>query len=223
MFNVNRYLSAYVSAVNGLDQAAVDQLADLVFTAWRSARTVFLCGNGGSAASAAHISADLVKLTAPEGIRRLRAVALGEGLAGLSAAANDTSYDQVFAEQLDAFLSPGDVVIGLSTSGASPNVLRAVEFANGAGATTAGVTGVNGALLQAAAHHCLVVPSANVQQIEDATMVVGHLVCLAVRDRVNAHTGLGSTASGAAKAPDAVPETAGASHPNGDGPPLSRR
>ncbi|MEZ5317444.1 MAG: SIS domain-containing protein [Vicinamibacterales bacterium] len=187
MFDVNGYLGTYLSVLDGLDRAAVDTLADLVFTTWRSARTVFLCGNGGSAATATHVSADLVKLTTPEGTRRLRAVALGEGLPGFSAAANDIGYDQVFAEQLDAFLRPGDLVVGLSTSGASPNVLRAIEFARGAGATTAGITGLHGRLLHDAVHHCLVVPSASVQQVEDATMVVGHLLCLAVRARVDAH------------------------------------
>jgi D-sedoheptulose 7-phosphate isomerase len=148
---------------------------------------VFLCGNGGNSTNAAHVAADLVKLTAPPRGHRLRAVALGESLSGLTAAANDISYEEIFAEQLRTFLSPHDLVIGLSTSGSSPNVLRAIEYGNQAGAVTVGVAGLGGQKLHSSARYPLVVGSSSVQQIEDATMLIGHLVCLLVRDLVLAY------------------------------------
>lgn len=184
MLDLNAYCDNFVAVVRRLDEAAVKRMANLVYAAWRGRHTVFICGNGGNFANAAHFAADLVKLTAPPVGPRLRAVALGESLSGLTAVANDIAYDQVFAEQLRAFLSPNDLVIGLSTSGSSPNVLRAIEYANESGAVTFGITGLGGRKLQAAARYPLVVGSTSVQQIEDATMLVGHMVCLLVRDMV---------------------------------------
>lgn len=184
MLDLRQYLDSYIAVLRRVDHASVRRMAQLVFAAWQGRRTVFLCGNGGNSANAAHIATDLVKLTAPRRGPRLRALALGESLSGLSAVANDISYDEVFAEQLRSFLSPGDLVIGLSTSGSSPNVLRAVEYANLTGAVTVGITGLRGEKLQACAQHPIVVASTSVQQIEDATMLVGHLVCLMVRDLV---------------------------------------
>jgi D-sedoheptulose 7-phosphate isomerase len=178
------YIDGFVAVLRRIDQAAVKRLAFLVFSAWRGRHTVFLCGNGGNAANAAHFATDLTKLTAPPEGPRLRAVALGESLSGLTAVANDIAYEQVFAEQLRGFLSPHDLVIGLSTSGSSPNVLRAIEYANEAGAVTIGITGLDGHKLEASARYPLVIGSSSVQQIEDATMLIGHLVCLQVRDLV---------------------------------------
>ena len=183
-FRAPRYLESYVSVIQQLDHVGVECLAQAVFSAWRENHTVFVCGNGGNAANAAHIAADLVKLTAPPRGPRLRAVALGETLAGLTAIANDIAYEEIFAEQLRAFLSPHDLVIGLSTSGSSPNVLRALEYANESGAVTLGITGLGGHKLRSCARFPVVVASSSVQQIEDATMLIGHLVCLMVRDRV---------------------------------------
>lgn len=182
--DLKRYFDTYIATLRRIDHAAVGRMAHLVFAAWRGRHTVFVCGNGGNAANAAHLATDLVKLTAPPQGPRLRAISLGESLSGLTAVANDLAFDQVFSEQLRAFLSPNDLVIGLSTSGSSPNVLRAIEYANQAGAVTLGITGLGGHKLASCARYPLVVDSSSVQQIEDATMVVGHLVCLAVRDLI---------------------------------------
>ena len=184
MLDLGQYFDAYFAVLRRVDHATIRRLAQIVFGAWQRRSTVFLCGNGGNSANAAHIATDLMKLTAPPSGPRLRALALGESLSGLSAVANDIAYEQVFAEQLRAFLSPNDVVIGLSTSGSSPNVLRAVEYATEVGAITAGITGFGGHKLESRVQCPLVVASKSVQQIEDATMLVGHLVCLVVRDLV---------------------------------------
>jgi len=185
MFNLHDYLGVYSVLVRRLDRAAVENVIDLVWTAWDQRQTVFLCGNGGSATNAAHIAADLTKLTAPDVGPRLRAVALGTDLPGLTAAANDISYDDVFVEALRAFMESGDVLIGLSTSGRSSNVLKAVTYARESGAVTVGICGAAGRPLVGSAEHSIVIPSTSVQQIEDATMVIGHLVCLGVRELIS--------------------------------------
>jgi D-sedoheptulose 7-phosphate isomerase len=179
-----RYVEDYVGVLRKLDEAAVERLAQILLGAWRANRTVYCCGNGGSAASASHFILDLTKLTAhPQG-PRLRAVALTESMAAISAISNDAAYDEIFCEQLRPFLAPGDVVFGFSTSGSSPNVLRAIHYANSMGAITIGVTGRHGRKLESLARHALVVQSSSVQQIEDATMAVAHILCLRVKELI---------------------------------------
>jgi D-sedoheptulose 7-phosphate isomerase len=182
MFDLRQYMSEYLRVLRHLEHVSIEIAADMVVGAWTANRTVFLCGNGGSAASASHLAADLTKLTAPPEGPRLRAMALTESLAAISAIGNDLAYEEIFAEQLRAFGQRGDVVFGLSTSGSSPNVLRAVEYANSIGASTVGITGRAGRRLRDLARHTIVVDSTSVQHVEDATMVAGHLLCLRVTD-----------------------------------------
>jgi D-sedoheptulose 7-phosphate isomerase len=186
MFSVPEHVTEFVRVLRHLDGASIERAVELVLGTWRANRTVFLCGNGGSAASAGHLAADLTKLTAVPRAPRLRAMALTDSLAAISAAANDISYDEVFVEQLRAFGQPFDTVIGLSTSGSSRNVLRAIEYANSIGAQTIGVTGRAGHPLRGLANHTIVIDSTSVQHVEDATMVTGHMVCLRVRDALQA-------------------------------------
>jgi D-sedoheptulose 7-phosphate isomerase len=159
-------------------------MARIILGAWRSNRTVFCCGNGGSASSASHFIMDLTKLTAPVAGPRLRALALTENLAAISAISNDIAYQEIFVEQLRPFLAANDVVLGFSTSGASPNVIRAIQHANAVGAITLGITGDRGGQLEALAQHTMVVSSTSVQHVEDATMVVAHLLCLRVKELI---------------------------------------
>ncbi len=184
VFNIGRYMTEYADVLSRLDVTTVERMAHVLFRTWKAARTVFCCGNGGSAASACHFMADLTKLTVPPRGPRLRAMALTESFSAISAIANDISYNDVFVEQLKPFLGRHDVVIGLSTSDSSPNVLRAIEFANSVGAITLAVTGRNGLPLQALAHHTLMVQSTSVQHVEDATMVGAHLLCLRTKDLI---------------------------------------
>jgi D-sedoheptulose 7-phosphate isomerase len=154
---------------------------------YATGQTLFVIGNGGSAATASHLAADFTKLSAPPGSsRRLRALCYNDSSATLTAAANDLGYDEVFVEQLRAFLQPGDVVLGISTSGRSPNVVRALEYAAGHGASVLAITGEHGTGLRALAHETLVIDSGSVQRIEDVTLVAGHMICLMVRARCEA-------------------------------------
>ena len=183
-FNPGAYMAELTTALAKLDHAVVEQMALALVDAQAAGRTVFICGNGGSAAVATHWAADLSKLTALPGQSRLRVMSLTDSAAAITAAANDFDYSEIFVDQLRTFMSPGDVVIGISTSGRSPNVLRAMEYANHHGATSIGITGQGGGALKALADLTLVVASTSVQRIEDVAGVAAHLACLHARGRI---------------------------------------
>jgi D-sedoheptulose 7-phosphate isomerase len=158
-------------------------LADLLAERLRAGGQVLLCGNGGSAADASHLAAELVgrfRFDRPA----LPAVALGDNVPALTCVANDYDYDEVFARGVRAHARPGDVLVALSTSGSSPNVLRAVEAARELGLHTAALTGASGGALAELADLCLRAPSDDVARIQEAHMLVGHTVCELVEERL---------------------------------------
>lgn len=135
-----------------------------------------LFGNGGSAADAQHIATELAgryKLERPP----LPALALTTNTSTLTAIANDYNFDQVFSRQVEALIAPGDIAVGISTSGQSPNVLRAIEVARSKGATTLGLTGQKGLQLAANVDLCLTVPSTDTPRIQETHIIVGHILC----------------------------------------------
>lgn len=180
--NSREYLSTVSSLVASVDDREVDRLASLCIDAFHAGQTLFLLGNGGSAATASHLVADFQKCCMNGEGRPFPCLALTDSVPLLTAWANDFDYSRVFAEQLGALGRPGDVVIAISGSGNSPNVIAAVERANAKQMVTIGLAGYQGGKLKPAAQHCLVVPSTNMQQIEDVHMVVGHLIFSRVRD-----------------------------------------
>jgi D-sedoheptulose 7-phosphate isomerase len=184
-FSTDVYLSELIRALGAIDRPALERVAEVLCLAHAAGRTVFCCGNGGSAAIAAHWATDLAKLTAWPGRPGLRVLSLTDSPSTITAAANDIDFSEVFAEQLRTFMGPGDVVIGISTSGRSPNVIRALEYANLNGAVSVGVTGSGDSLLRRVAREVLVIASDNVQHIEDAAGVVAHLACLLARQRLS--------------------------------------
>jgi D-sedoheptulose 7-phosphate isomerase len=162
-----------------------DELATIehdIRSAWKEGRRLFLMGNGGSAATASHLICDFAKGLSQADRPRLKAIALTDNTPIITAYGNDLSYDVVFAEQLDNLVEPGDVVLAISGSGNSPNVLRAIELANERGALTVGLTGFQGGKLKGLVKRCVVVASDNMQQIEDAHLIIGHALFLALRD-----------------------------------------
>ncbi len=184
MSTTRGYLDDLVGVLNRLDSEALDRLSWICSAAYQTDNTIYCVGNGGSAATASHLATDLTKLTIhPARQRRLRALALTESISTMTAIGNDIAYEEVFVEQLRALLRPDDVLIGISTSGSSRNVLRAVEYANRHRAVTLGITGSEGRLLQQLASDSLTIGSANVQTVEDATMVACHLLCLLTREK----------------------------------------
>jgi len=178
------YASQLASIISSLPTDQIAALAEIIEQAHRNGRPIFLFGNGGSAATASHLAVDLAKGT--ECQPRMKALSLTDNVPQITAWANDTEYENIFAEQLRNFVGPGDVAIGISASGNSQNVLRAVELANSVGAVTIGLAGYEGGKLKSLAQHCLVVPSNNMQQIEDAHLVICHQIFTALRSRLSA-------------------------------------
>ncbi len=145
-------------------------------SAYEEGRQVFLLGNGGSASTCSHIVNDLQKCIYLASGRTFKVMSLTDNMALVMAWANDTSYERIFAEQLRPWVEPGDLVFCVSGSGNSPNVLAAAELAREAGARVLGLTGYQGGRLAPLCDESIVVPSDNMQRIEDCHMVVLHLI-----------------------------------------------
>jgi D-sedoheptulose 7-phosphate isomerase len=139
-------------------------------------RRIFVCGNGGSASSASHFATDMVKGASFGRASRFRIMALTDSLPTITAYSNDVSYDCIFAEQLKNFAEPGDILIAISSSGNSPNVLCAVDYANSAGCRTIALSGRDGGKLGSRAHLNIQVAHSHTGRIEDAHMVVLHMI-----------------------------------------------
>lgn len=185
---VNHYVADYLETLRQLlaavDTAQVARVVDTLFVAYRSDRRVVLCGNGGSASTASHLVCDLMKNILLDGGKPFEVVALTDSPALLSAWANDTEFAHVFAGQARTWLRTGDVLIAISGSGNSANVLRAVEVAQEVGATSIGFCGYGGGKLADLAQLNLVVDQPNMQQVEDLHLIFGHIVFSALRDRI---------------------------------------
>jgi D-sedoheptulose 7-phosphate isomerase len=178
------YFRRVVEVLEQLPLGAINQVVDRLFQAYRLDQSVYLLGNGGSAALASHAACDLGKGTATPDKRALRAVSLADNVALMTAWANDSSYDDIFAAQLRPLIRPGDTVLAISGSGDSPNVLNALRVARDSGASRIGITGFAGGKMKALCDLCVIVPSENMQQIEDSHVCLMHAVFLALRQRM---------------------------------------
>jgi len=138
--------------------------------------TILWCGNGGSAADSQHLAAELVGRFKRER-RAIRSVALTTDTSVLTCLGNDYSFADIFARQVEALARKGDVVVGISTSGNSENVLRALQKAQSLGATTVGLLGRDGGKIKSASHHVLIVPSDDTARIQEMHIMAGHIVC----------------------------------------------
>ncbi len=177
------YLDNLIGALRSLDLTKVDQAIEWLREARDNGRTVFTCGNGGSASTASHFVCDVVKGASYNREKRFRIMALTDNLATITAYSNDVSYECVFVEQLKNFAQPGDVVLAISGSGNSPNVLRAVEYANSIGCKTIGMTGRDGGKLGPMSQLNIHAANPHMGRIEDAHMIACHMLCYAFMDR----------------------------------------
>ncbi|MGA8153349.1 MAG: SIS domain-containing protein [Terriglobales bacterium] len=177
----------YAGVIAHLPYSAVDEIVDELLLRYEQGRTVFLFGNGGSAALASHLACDLGKGTVENGASqaRFRVVALTDNIPLMTAWANDSSYERIFAEQLQNLVYPGDVAFAISGSGNSPNVLAGLQVARAVGAVTIGLTGFQGGKMKALCDYCVVVPSNNMQIIEDFHLSVSHAMFSVIRDRIS--------------------------------------
>ena len=159
-----------------LDREMFNRITNLLIEAYERGATIFVFGNGGSALTASHLACDINKGVSCGLQKRWKVIPLTDNLGTIMAYANDVSYDDIFVEQLKNFLQKGDVVIGISGSGNSPNVLKAVGYANDNGAVTVGFTGYDGGKLARLAHCALNAHINDMQISEDIHMMVTHIL-----------------------------------------------
>jgi D-sedoheptulose 7-phosphate isomerase len=175
------YLESLISLLGRLPLPSIQDVIDTLAYARFSNRQVIVMGNGGSAATASHFACDLGKGTLMPGLPRFRVLALTDNMPLFSALANDYGYDHVFSEQLKSLVQPGDVVIGISGSGNSPNVLNAIQAAREARAITIGFVGFDGGLLKGTVDICVHASSDCMEQVEDVHLILEHLISTSLR------------------------------------------
>lgn len=179
----NQYITDLQLTLNRLPIDLIDRVIALLHDARLRNRQVFIMGNGGSASTASHFVCDLGKNTRRKGWPNYRVMGLTDNMAVFSALANDEGYENVFAQQLASFVQPGDIVIGISASGNSPNVINAINLANKMGAKTIGFTGFDSGKLGPLVDINLHVPSNSIEQVEDIHLMFEHLICKALSER----------------------------------------
>jgi D-sedoheptulose 7-phosphate isomerase len=181
------YFELYQRVVAALPHSAIEQAIAELVRAYEDGKTVFIFGNGGSAALASHFACDLGKGTVigNNGHKRFRVMALTDNVPLITAWANDSCYELIFAQQMQNFVTAGDLAFAISGSGNSPNVLRALEVARDARATSIGLAGFKGGKMRNLCDVCVTVPSDNMQIIEDFHISITHAIFSVVRDRIS--------------------------------------
>jgi D-sedoheptulose 7-phosphate isomerase len=178
MEHLHTYLSEMVYTLDRLPRQPLKAIAQALWETYERDGTIIICGNGGSATTASHFACDLSKWTAKPQMRRVRALALTDNIALMTALSNDIGYADVFVEQLMNVFRPGDLVFAISGSGNSANVLRAIEWANREGAPTVGITGFDGGQLARIARYALRVDNYVMPQVEDVHSTVCHALAV---------------------------------------------
>ena len=181
---VRDYFDTLKSLLDEVRPEELERVIDLCVEAYHNNRRLVLCGNGGSGATASHLVCDLSKNIYLEGGKPFEVVALTDSPSVLLAWGNDTAFDNVFAGQARTWLRPGDLLLAISGSGNSPNIVRVVEVANEIGAITIGFSGYGGGKLAELAQVSVYTNQRNMQQVEDLHMIWGHVVFSALRDRI---------------------------------------
>ena len=172
----SEYRQLLTDTLNRLDMAAVDSMVECFAEAHARGATIFTMGNGGSGASASHAAGDFLKGASYGLDQRFKMICLNDNLPSMMAIANDIGWDDIFVEPLKNFLQPGDVVIGISGSGNSKNVLKAVDYAKSKGATVIGMTGFKGGKLREAADISIHSDAMDMEVAEDVHMAVFNMV-----------------------------------------------
>lgn len=179
---INQYFTALKAVIDAFPTHDLIRFLEVLEIARENEKTVFVCGNGGSWATASHMVCDFAKNTRMPEKKRMIVLGLGDNIPSLTAYANDEGYDRVFAEPAISLMKKDDVLIAISGSGNSPNVLQAVEVANNVGSTTLGLTGFQGGKLKDLVDQCLVIPSDSMEMIEDFHMIVDHILTMCLRN-----------------------------------------
>ncbi len=173
----NAYREELLATIAKTDAARIHQAIEWYKEARAAGRNIFVCGNGGSASTASHFVCDMLKGASYNRPARFRIQALTDSLPTITAYANDVGYEVAFVEQLKNFAAPGDLLMAISGSGNSPNVLRAVEYANSLGCRTIGLTGRDGGQLGPLSQLEINIPDTHMGRIEDGHMIICHMIC----------------------------------------------
>ena len=181
---IQTYISTLQLTMAQLPHLLIADVIDLLQHARRKGSQVFVLGNGGSAATASHFACDLAKNTRQEGLPHFRVIGLTDNMAMFSALANDEGYEKVFSEQLASLVKPGDVVIAISASGNSKNVINAAEAAQRYEATVVGFTGFDGGRLGQLANINIHVNSNIIEHVEDIHLILEHLIVKTIKEQV---------------------------------------
>lgn len=172
---VNQYYQRYIQALNEFDRSTMDGVLEVFMNVAESGGTLWVAGNGGSAAISDHTVCDATKLCHVEGFPTVKTISLTSNTAMLTALGNDYSYDVVFSKQLEYYLEDNDAVLLVSSSGNSPNVVKACEYANERGIPTLAFTGFKGGKLKDIAKYCVWIPVDNYGMAEDAHQSLMHV------------------------------------------------
>jgi len=174
------YIGELVSLLNSFRTDRFDRIMKTLLDAYEKESNIFVMGNGGSGSTASHFACDINKGCSMDLEKKFRVYCLNDNIPTMLALANDVSYEAVFVEQMKSFFSSGDVVIGISGSGNSENVLRAIQYANENKGKTIGLSGFSGGKLSSLAHISFVAEIDDMQKIEDLHMIVVHMIMQAV-------------------------------------------
>lgn len=191
------YLDYLCGLLQRLDTGAIGKAAGILEEARRKGRRIYLIGNGGSAATASHMANDLSLGARAEGSGRFKAISLTDNHSVVTALANDSGYENVFSAQLEVLLEPGDVLVAISASGDSPNVVRAVEYAKSRGAATVAFAGFDGGAIARLCDIAVVArtPKGEYGPVEDAHMALDHLLMSYFKSRLSAAAASGPAGS----------------------------
>jgi D-sedoheptulose 7-phosphate isomerase len=192
---IDNYFIQLNETVNKISPDDITKVIDVLFTAWKNRKKIFIIGNGGSASTATHFAADLNKTANVENKERFMAIALVDNIPLCSALINDEGFENLFVEQLKNFFAPGDVVIGISVHGGSgrdkaglwsQNLLKAMQYAKDRGGIAVGLSGFDGGAMKEMADVTIVVPVDSTPLVESLHLTLEHLIISCLRDKIKA-------------------------------------
>ncbi len=187
MESINSYFSELEQMVRSISRPDLEHVLSLLEDVYRGGHRIFIVGNGGSAATASHFALDLAKNTIMPGAPRLKAISLTDHVPLITAWSNDTAYEHIFSEQLANMIESGDMVIGISASGNSPNVINAMLLARQYRSFTVGLLGAKGGKMKDMVDAYVLAPGQNIEQEEDAHMILAHVITRHMREVVRSY------------------------------------
>lgn len=195
---IESYLEDMKKIVDKLSKEKIDRIIELLFSAWKEGRTVFVMGNGGSASTATHFACDLAKCTIVEGKKRFKVICLNDNIPLMSALVNDNGFDNLFSEQLKNLMQEKDFLVAFSVHGGSgkdkaglwsQNLLKAMSLAKEKyDATTIGFSGFDGGAMRELADACMVVPFDSTPQVESFHLALEHLICSCMKEKIEGYS-----------------------------------